>query len=457
MNDQQKRMILEQLNKFVQNNEGQRMREVLSKFSQNMKISSIQTRFYKKLLDTKYGQALSLFQKWKNLPDTAVPEAVINANKFQNRLHSLVTRNLKSGFAPLYNIHSEAQALKKRSIVHLINKTKSKSTRMFERWKSLCNVLQHIKLTKQTIDFFETLNSVVASNAKPLLESDNTNRKIERVLKACNRNISARTDEMFARWKSATHLLRIHAFVTQEKRRLCISGIESALSSSQGARIRQTLARFKKHASIQSITQRFLLRLLNTSHAKAVTLFHKWRNLPELRDDNLTKTASRFERRLVEFANKRNRLGFQPLRDSQLSAEARMKRCVVALANKYISTEQRMFNRWLKAAQNQKRDAMCMKMVGVFDICRAALKQTTDKFILPAASRQTRQQHAISLLVKNNLSKMTQGLTVWRHVNLEHTNRSKLARVQALYQAIAATIQQNVRPVYQSSANEADG
>ena len=58
------------------------MREVLSKFSQNKKINAIQTRFYKKLLDTKYGQALSLFHKWKNLPERSDDELLLAANSF---------------------------------------------------------------------------------------------------------------------------------------------------------------------------------------------------------------------------------------------------------------------------------------------------------------------------------------------------------------------------------------
>ena len=58
---EKKKILLESLQGFLRNSTSGKLREILIKFKKNSSISSIQDRFFKKLLSTKAGGVINSF------------------------------------------------------------------------------------------------------------------------------------------------------------------------------------------------------------------------------------------------------------------------------------------------------------------------------------------------------------------------------------------------------------
>ena len=68
MSKKQKEMCIKVLMGILNNGNKSKIREVISKFSQNRKITDIQRNFLKRLLMSKAGLVVIGFRKWQSLP-----------------------------------------------------------------------------------------------------------------------------------------------------------------------------------------------------------------------------------------------------------------------------------------------------------------------------------------------------------------------------------------------------
>ena len=131
---EKKKILLESLQGFLRNSTSGKLREILIKFKKNSSISSIQDRFFKKLLSTKAGGVINSFQKWKNLPIPKDNEALKKGRKFERSLEDILHHNLKASFDPLKDVYFEALNAKRYCIRKLLDKTMSANKRMFLLW-----------------------------------------------------------------------------------------------------------------------------------------------------------------------------------------------------------------------------------------------------------------------------------------------------------------------------------
>ena len=103
--DQEKRKImLEQLEKFLGNSRNHKLRDALDKFRQHSGIQRVMTNLYNKLLSTKYGQVVKVFHKWHALPERQDSEELKIANEFERRLSNFANKSIRQSFDPLKDI-----------------------------------------------------------------------------------------------------------------------------------------------------------------------------------------------------------------------------------------------------------------------------------------------------------------------------------------------------------------
>ena len=69
MTAERKKLLLNNLNKFMGNNNLALLRLVLHRFEDNSKIRSVHERFFIRLLMTKAGGVIDSISKWKALPE----------------------------------------------------------------------------------------------------------------------------------------------------------------------------------------------------------------------------------------------------------------------------------------------------------------------------------------------------------------------------------------------------
>lgn len=117
---------------------------------------------FKKLLGTTCGRVFNIFNKIKNLPLRRNDENLKRCNRFEHALASLAVKNLKLSWnAPLKDALLEGEAVKKKAILNLLNKTMSAHKRMFMHWHEFAVTQRHLIKCRMTIDFFEHLKSTL--------------------------------------------------------------------------------------------------------------------------------------------------------------------------------------------------------------------------------------------------------------------------------------------------------
>lgn len=68
MDKKAKASILERINKIVGTTSTAKVAETIKKFHMNFKIQKVQKKFIERLLQTKSGKVIQLFNTWKTIP-----------------------------------------------------------------------------------------------------------------------------------------------------------------------------------------------------------------------------------------------------------------------------------------------------------------------------------------------------------------------------------------------------
>ena len=113
------------------------LRNAINKFRQNRKTVDIQRNFLKRLLVSKAGMVVLAFRKIRSLPERKDMEAYGRASKFERGLSAFVERITRQSFGSFKTEFDDGQALKKRSVLQLINTTQGGQKRMYNRWVSI--------------------------------------------------------------------------------------------------------------------------------------------------------------------------------------------------------------------------------------------------------------------------------------------------------------------------------
>ena len=77
----------------------------------------------KRLLVSKAGMVVIAFRKIQTLPERRNMEAYGRASKFERGLSTFVERIIRQSFGSFRNAFDDGQAMKKRSVLQLINTT----------------------------------------------------------------------------------------------------------------------------------------------------------------------------------------------------------------------------------------------------------------------------------------------------------------------------------------------
>jgi len=83
---------------------------------------------------------------------------------------------------PLKGALYEGEAVKKRAIINLLNKTMSAHKRMFMHWHEFSVTLRHLLRSRATIALFENISSTLSSSLSDFITPDAIVKLKEKVL-----------------------------------------------------------------------------------------------------------------------------------------------------------------------------------------------------------------------------------------------------------------------------------
>ena len=109
--------------------------DIIHKFKKNLHITQISRNFLNRLLRTKSGKVIQLFEIWKKLPSAKLAAKKKRAIKFEGNLHKISQKLMKKGFDPFKNESFEARNRKRICIERLIRASMGEEKKKFILWR----------------------------------------------------------------------------------------------------------------------------------------------------------------------------------------------------------------------------------------------------------------------------------------------------------------------------------
>ncbi len=107
--------------------------------------------------------------------------------------------------------------------------------------------------------------------------------------------------------------------------------LDGLLRNSKTAQIRDVICKFKTNRRVTEIQRSFLKRLLMSKAGMVVIALRKMQGLPERRNIEAFKKASKFEKGLANFAQRTLKRALNCFRDEFEEGQAQKKRAVIQL------------------------------------------------------------------------------------------------------------------------------
>lgn len=115
-----KKTALDMMKYALEGSEHSQIKEMIYKFQKNVSISKISKNFLNRLLKTKSGKVVQLFELWRSIPDVKIAKKKKKAIKFESNLNKIASRYLKAGFDPFRMSSHEAKNKMRFCIERLI-------------------------------------------------------------------------------------------------------------------------------------------------------------------------------------------------------------------------------------------------------------------------------------------------------------------------------------------------
>ena len=118
-------------------------------FKKNAAITQVSKNFFNKLLQTKSGKVVKLFELWKSLPDQNLARRKKKAIKFESQLNKMALKFIKRGFEPFKEESFEARNRKKYCLNRLVAASMGEEKKKFILWRQIVKedkVLKHSKI-----------------------------------------------------------------------------------------------------------------------------------------------------------------------------------------------------------------------------------------------------------------------------------------------------------------------
>lgn len=74
------------------------IKEALFKFQKNVAITKVSKNFFNRLLKTKSGRVVQLFETWRSIPDAKIAKKKKKAIKFESNLNKMFIKFAKYGY-----------------------------------------------------------------------------------------------------------------------------------------------------------------------------------------------------------------------------------------------------------------------------------------------------------------------------------------------------------------------
>ena len=149
---------------------------------------------------------ISAFRRIQTLPERKNMEAYGRASKFERGLSTFVERITRQSFNSFRNSFEEGQAMKKRSVLTLINTTAGGQKKLFNRWVSITERTKLMNECKEVANIFASLNfSLKSVSDNCFLENRDGSLK-EKALLHLFRNLSANLSSSFKQWRNINQI-----------------------------------------------------------------------------------------------------------------------------------------------------------------------------------------------------------------------------------------------------------
>lgn len=131
------------------------VKNIILKFQKNAAISRISKNFLNRLLRTKSGKVVQLFEVWKSIPDVKIAKKKKKAIKFESNLNKMVQKYMKVGLEPFKVSSHEARNRKRMCIEKLIRASMGEEKKKFLIWREIIReekILSHTQLFDSIFD-----------------------------------------------------------------------------------------------------------------------------------------------------------------------------------------------------------------------------------------------------------------------------------------------------------------
>ena len=151
-------------------------------------------------------------------------------------------------------------------------------------------------------NLFQTLFFVIKSTADVAFVENKDAALKEKTLLQLFKNLSGNVSDTFKRWRDFNTISKLKDSVSQKQKEMVLKVLDGLLRNSKTAQIRDAISKFKTNRRVTEIQRSFLKRLLMSKAGMVVIAFRKMQSLPEKRNNEAFKKATKFEKGLANFA-----------------------------------------------------------------------------------------------------------------------------------------------------------
>jgi len=163
MDKQSKAAILERISKIVGATSTAAVADTIKKFHMNFKIQKVQRKFMERLMQTKSGKVIHVFNTWKTIPYNQKLGKFKKYQRFFFDLENFYKGRLKEAHGKFTDIQDDGNLMKKQSILKLFEMTSLGIRRFYNRWTRFTKEKHTLLQVNRTMHAFESVEGAIAN------------------------------------------------------------------------------------------------------------------------------------------------------------------------------------------------------------------------------------------------------------------------------------------------------
>ena len=370
---------------------------------------------------------LQLFNRWKALPERN--QAAQGASRLEQSIRRVLSRGLKSSYDAFKNESVKASIAQRQACRQLITVTMSSSKRMFIHWRQYNSSQRLLDLCQRSESFFSILNGKLSENHSKLIKKSTFDLMREKVAQQIFNNQKNQQQTALKKWAENCKLAQIQEELDREVGRNSLKNLERLTSSKFEQNLASTLNTFKRNSSLCKLIEGLYGKLQGTSSGRMLRLFNKWKNLPDIRSQDLvSKAANTLERSLAKLVVHSLKATFDPLKEQVSAGQNAQKRAIRELILKTMNGQKRKFLTWANYTKNQRLLDICNKAHTFFSSLDNVV-QNNHKLLLVEPGRYLTRERVLQNLFKNMNNKYKEAFVQWREAALSRNVGKLLKRI----------------------------